>query len=251
MSDDTKKPGPSEIMLRVDVEGHTFYANQGTEEPRIRDVELGEWLGYSRPRNLRRLVKQFAENGDLPGILKRSATERFRTRHGGERPATVEEFYLTEEEALFIAAKSDTARGSIVLKELIRGYTAAKAQLRAPTPAVPHFVVDRIEGTPQVSAILNCGRFGDEPRMRDSLKRAIRSAARGAAISNQKVQGHLRHTFKAVSAYGISLICHDAVMNILGQIEHRKITFTGAGPLQPNYQLSLLRPVTVERHLSN
>lgn len=87
--------------------------------PRIRDVDLAERLGYGRPADIRELVRRLIASKKLNEIaLIRTV------RKSGGRPA--EEFWLTEEQALFVAARSETPRAVLILKAIIDVFMAAR-----------------------------------------------------------------------------------------------------------------------------
>lgn len=98
-----------------------------TDEPRIRDADLGTRLGFARPRVVRELIGRWgAELGDLD--VRRAVRRTFMPR-GGERIEAVEETWLTEEQALFITAKSETPTAVAMLKTIIRVFTLARRGL--------------------------------------------------------------------------------------------------------------------------
>jgi hypothetical protein len=90
----------------------------------IRDIDWAERLGYANPIDIRKLIRRLANAGRL-GVIATVA----KTSNSGGRPAT--EFYLTEAQALKVAARSETEFADAVLDELIRVYMAFRAgQLR-------------------------------------------------------------------------------------------------------------------------
>jgi len=94
---------------------------------RVQDLTLGEWLGLDRPRTLRDNVKAAVR----AGIFNDSdlcRTERQRQEVGMVAPITVTEYWLTQEQALFFAARSDTPKGAAVLKALIEVFLQAQSK---------------------------------------------------------------------------------------------------------------------------
>jgi hypothetical protein len=130
----------SEARRMLEVDGCMLDVQDG--EPRIRDVDLGEVLGYERPRVIRELIERNLD--DLPGIQQRRAVRRYEIRPGVEHSQGVAEYHLSEAEALFIAARSETPAGAAVLRRLIdvfllarRGLLAeAQAAAGAPPPSI-------------------------------------------------------------------------------------------------------------------
>lgn len=98
------------------------------EEPMIRDVVLAEALGYSRPRDIRKLIKRFEKY--LPGVSMRATVARIEKRVGnvviGYEDRSATEYLLTEAHAIFIAAKSDTPRANQLLQKIIAAFLSAR-----------------------------------------------------------------------------------------------------------------------------
>lgn len=90
-------------------------------EPRIRDLDLGERLGYSRPRDTRNLIRSMVESGKLKDIAQRGVPSR---RDDGMPSTPVNEYWLTERQALKVIAKSETAIADQILDEVIELFVA-------------------------------------------------------------------------------------------------------------------------------
>lgn len=90
-------------------------------EPRARDIEIAERLGYSRPANIRNLIKRNLSEieGFGPALRREALVER---PQGGGNDA--DEFWLTEEQALLVAALSKTENAASVRAMLIRCFVA-------------------------------------------------------------------------------------------------------------------------------
>lgn len=91
--------------------------------PRCRDTDLGKFLGYSRPRDIRKQIESAMAAGLLNDSDIRAVVARVPT---GVASVEVTEYWLTEEAALFVAARAETATGAEVLKSLIVAYEAAR-----------------------------------------------------------------------------------------------------------------------------
>ena len=89
------------------------------DEQLIRDVDLAERLGYAVPAQIRELIKRWQRELGFIRTVRKNAESR-------GRPAT--EFWLTEEQALFIVAKSETPRAIEVTKGIIRVFREAMRQ---------------------------------------------------------------------------------------------------------------------------
>lgn len=111
------------------------------DEPRVRDLDLAERLGYVRPRKIRDLIRQLIEDGKLLGVLRRPTAGRTKmagkNADGTPRFETVEvdEFWLTEGQALKVIAKSETDVADALLDEMIEVFRLAIRGLLTPAQA--------------------------------------------------------------------------------------------------------------------
>ncbi len=99
--------------------GLEFHATDG--EPRIRDLDLAEKLGYEHPRRIRELIEK---NTSRLGVLTRTVQTPGAT---GGRPGT--EYWLTERQALFVTTQSRTERAADVSMMLVDAFIAVRQQL--------------------------------------------------------------------------------------------------------------------------
>lgn len=109
---------------------------EGDAEPRVRDVDLGDRLGYAEPRMVRKLIKRLRDSGEIPGVQSRDTVERQRTRNGGEREYAVEEFWLTEREALLVCSASDAPNAGVVRAALVDLFIAWRRGQLEPASSV-------------------------------------------------------------------------------------------------------------------
>lgn len=108
----------------------------GQQEPLVVDTELAERLGYTQPRQIRELINRLAEDPGFGQIQRRRTVRRQRTRNGGEREYTIEEYLLTEEQALEVVTKSETPKAKQLTRIIIRVFQAwRKNQLVTPSQA--------------------------------------------------------------------------------------------------------------------
>jgi hypothetical protein len=70
----------------------TFDVPCSDNEPRIRDLDLAEKLGFKEPRAIRKLIKRYEKAGDLPCIHVRDTVSRTSMPRGGEREETIAEY---------------------------------------------------------------------------------------------------------------------------------------------------------------
>ena len=92
----------------------TLYDVEG--EPRIKDTELGQRLGYARPAKIRELIKAHEENLNK---INRLPTVGCRPEGGGRE---VMEYYLDRKQAIFICMKSETANAIDVQMDIVHVY---------------------------------------------------------------------------------------------------------------------------------
>lgn len=89
------------------------------DQPRIRDLDLAERLGYERTGDIRKLIRRLEKDNGF-GVL---ATVAQTSSSKGGRPGA--EYWLTESQALEVAAASETANGKMILREMIEIFRMA------------------------------------------------------------------------------------------------------------------------------
>lgn len=88
-------------------------------EPRAHDIDLADRLGFSRPRDIRKLIERNIEEMRRFGVC--AAVSQTSGDKGG-RPAA--EYWLNEEQALLVSTLSNTKRAADVRHMLIRVFVA-------------------------------------------------------------------------------------------------------------------------------
>ena len=91
--------------------------NEVNGEPRLLDIKLGKFLGFKRPRDIRKLVERNRE------YLERFGSLCAVCRKTGGRPAT--EYYLNKKQCTYLCAKSDTEIAAEKTVEIVEVYDAA------------------------------------------------------------------------------------------------------------------------------
>ena len=99
-------------------------------EPRIRDLDLAERLGFTDPHKIRPLIER--HKGAL-AALGVSATVAETSGKKGGRPGKA--YYLNRKQAVFITAKSDTPTATDITIEVIEKFDAYERGLIAPPVA--------------------------------------------------------------------------------------------------------------------
>ena len=88
-------------------------------EPRTRDLDLADRLGFGRPRDIRKLIER-----NLPEIESFGVCATVAQNHNGGRGRPATEYWLSEEQALLVAALSDADRAAAVRHMLIKVFVA-------------------------------------------------------------------------------------------------------------------------------
>ncbi|MBS1077891.1 phage antirepressor KilAC domain-containing protein [Gluconobacter kondonii] len=114
-------------------------------ELRILDTDLATRLGFDRPRDIRKLIKRYeAELGEM-GVC---ATVALTSGEAGGRPGTA--YYLNEEQALFITAKSETTAATKITIEIVTQFAAFKRGEIAPPETPEQLAVRALAGLQSV-----------------------------------------------------------------------------------------------------
>lgn len=129
----TESQGVGADMAMTTVEGWSLAVIE--DEPRVRDVDLAERLGFERPRKIRDIIKRHTNDGNLNDSDVRPTVARTRV---GIAERNVTEYWLSEAAVLFIVTKSETPNAIAMTKEMIRVFMLARRgmlQLQQPNAA--------------------------------------------------------------------------------------------------------------------
>lgn len=195
--------------ITIYVEGKTFIAHDSLDEPRVRDVELADWLGYDRPRKIRELIRKLEKSGFLPGINVCPHRGRTLMPKGGEREDVVYEYLLTEAEALLVATRSETATARTLVADMIRVYREVKRQLHTPVHNSPVFANPNrwLEAANQ--------QVRDNVLWRNELRGLFRAVAIQLKTTWRTVEGFVRTHFGVVSYLRLSAVQMDEARRLL------------------------------------
>lgn len=100
--------GKSNVLTVVVVEG----------EPRIRDLDLAQRLGFAKPAKIRELIARHRASLEALGVLPTVGT----THETNGR--TFDAYHLNRKQAIFITAKSDTPDATDITIEVIQKFDA-------------------------------------------------------------------------------------------------------------------------------
>jgi hypothetical protein len=122
-------------------------------EPRMRDLDIAEALGFERVRDIRKLIQRYAERLARFGQVVCATVAQ--TSAGG-RPASV--FWLNEQQSLYICTRSQTARAEDVIAEMISVFTAYRHGRLTPPPE-PERVLHVTPDMMDIKALVNEARL--------------------------------------------------------------------------------------------
>lgn len=108
-------------------------------DPRVRDTDLAERLGFERPRVIRELIQRNIE--EIEGFGRapcRTALVEQAMPRGGMKAVEVHEYWLNEEQALLVSILSKAPNAPAVRAMLIRVFVAwRRGNIDKPKPVLP------------------------------------------------------------------------------------------------------------------
>ncbi|BCZ76092.1 hypothetical protein [Komagataeibacter phage phiKX1] len=107
-------------------------------ELRIKDEDLGARLGFTRPRDIRKIIARYLPELERMGVC---ATVSQTSGSKGGRPTDA--YYLNRKQAIFITAKSETADATDITIEIIERFDAYERG-NAPTVKAPTNMVEAL-----------------------------------------------------------------------------------------------------------
>ncbi|MBA4792308.1 MAG: hypothetical protein H2041_01435 [Phenylobacterium sp.] len=154
-------------------------------EPRVRDLELGERLGFERVSNVRNLIRRNADELADLGVL---ATVAKTSGKAGGRPTT--EYLLNEAQALLVCMFARTPEAAEVRRQVIEVFMAWR---RGELQAAPRGDVTPIAAGDPVAAQL--ARLTERLDALEGLGQRLRDGDHGAralALTHADVWAELR-----------------------------------------------------------
>ncbi len=119
-------------------------------EPRIRDLDLAQRLGFDKPHNIRNLITRNAVELRTHGDISATAAENTDPQGRG-RPG--KEYWLNEGQALVICALSRTPQAAMVRKALIDVFLAYRRGQLPAAPETAQLAADVAELRRQIAAL--------------------------------------------------------------------------------------------------
>ncbi|WP_304274058.1 hypothetical protein [Caulobacter segnis] len=177
------------------------------DEPRVRDLDLAERLGFDRPRNIRNLIERHRAELDGYGVC--FAVKQTSGPKGG-RPTT--EYYLSEEQSLMLAAVSNAPAASLVRRALITTFVAlrrgqAPAALDQPDRKVIGGIVKAIvhkeiaDALTEALPLLVAQKLAEDPRRAVIDKVSIRQLLEDEKVPPKGRRSLQRKVFNRLMAY--------------------------------------------------
>ncbi len=111
----------SAIVRRESVEGWTVGYATDEDEPRVRDVDLAERLGFANPLDIRKLIRRHEAAGNVKPFHQVATVATT-----AAVPRTAIELWLDQADALYITTKSETEKANAITKEMIRVFLAVQ-----------------------------------------------------------------------------------------------------------------------------
>lgn len=202
----------SAIAKRLEVQGWALVVGSD-DVPRVRDLDLGERLGFERPRKFRELVSRLRAAGILNDIDCRPTVGRIELRAGRGSFRDVTEYHLSERGALIAIAKSETAIAHQITAQVIDVYLAVRASQARPA-TIP---LDVAHGP----------RIGETELERRELVSWCTLVAASLGVSVHRVHGAIRRTYRVPSAYAVTVLAWPLVRSFLEALGQRRILLPG------------------------
>lgn len=120
----------NEARQEIQAKGWTMTRYGDEEEPRVLDTDIAKELEFSRPRDIRKIIKRLIAQDRLPGeVHVRATVSRSLMPRGGTKEVADLEYHLTEKQALKVATQSKTTKANEVTDKLISVFVAVRQKL--------------------------------------------------------------------------------------------------------------------------
>lgn len=116
-------------MLDFDKETFDLAIQEFNGEPRMRDIEIAEALGYEHPRQFRELIKR-----NLPRLVEFGEIICRTVRQINERGRDPKEYWLNEAQCFYICTQSKTDNAFVVTRQIITLFVDWKHGRITPPP---------------------------------------------------------------------------------------------------------------------
>lgn len=178
------------------------------DEPRILDEELGRRLGFARPRDIRKLIDRLVKDGKLSDIRISATVARYESRPGIWQERVVNEYWLTEHQALKVIARSETAIADAILDEVIQVFRAVLRGQLAEPQQVPVLSTSPVVGDSHLRA-----EFGAWCAM----------AARNLGVGVHRIHGAVRRQFRVAGIYQLPVVLYPMARDLVESLGLRRL----------------------------
>jgi hypothetical protein len=112
--------------------------------PRIRDIDLGGFLGMAQPLNIRQTIAKYLREKKLndSDVITQRVTIGSMAEKGTPGRKSDHEYWLSEGAAIFVAARAETDQGTKVLQMLIAVFDDWKKSTGAVSRLLGHYFSD-------------------------------------------------------------------------------------------------------------
>lgn len=201
-------------LRKLEIDGWDVMLGEGEEEPRVRDVDLAERAGLTRPTNVRTVIAKNRAELEAHGPLC-VRTRRVRTQMPGGfafREADVCETWLNEAQALALVVLLRTDRARELRVSLVRLFVAVRRGL-VPAPAPSSVVpISEVHGS----------RVGDT-HARAEVVTWCKLAGLAQGTTLHRVHGALRRQYKVPSVYALSVSVWPTAKAFLEDLALRRV----------------------------
>lgn len=152
-------------------------------EARIRDLTIGRDLEFERPRAIRPLIERHRAVLEALGPLA--------TRCGKSRGQEFTEYLLNRNQAIFVAAKSETPKANELVIGVIKKLDAYEKGLIAPPTPAPSLAERRVrvhELNAATKALDRVGKVGGSRAMLSNIQEVYGKVGLRIDLSNAQVQ---------------------------------------------------------------
>lgn len=175
------------------------------DEPRILDEELGRRLGFSRPRDIRKLIERLISDGILNDSDIRATVARVET---GVSSRPVTRYELTETGALLVISRSDTAIAHTITRQVVQVFVAARRGQRPESQQVPVLSTSPVVGDSHLRA-----EFGAWCAM----------AARNLGFGVHRIHGAVRRQFRVSGIYQVPVVLYPMARDLVEALGLRRL----------------------------
>ncbi len=178
------------------------------DEPRVRDIDIAERAGLSRPRHIRETIQKNRLELEAHGEVISFAAGAGETSSMGGRPMSG--YLLNEAQAISLVALMRTPQAMKLRIDLVKVFISYRRGQLAPKASV------RLD-------IAHGPRIGEEKRLRQMMQDACGLASRGSGKSIQAVHGAVRRTYLVTSVYHVSALLWSPVFSFLSDIANQRL----------------------------